>query len=46
MSKLDAIIQFCGLLEAELLVTLMLHHWNHPRAADEEYINNLLEAVS
>ncbi len=46
MSDIDAAIRFCGLFESELLVTLMLHHWNHPRARDKELANYLLELTA
>jgi len=46
MTKLENTIAFCGLFEAELLVELMLRHWNHPRAEDKEFRNYLLESTA
>lgn len=34
-----------GLFEAELLVELMLRHWDHPLAADRDFRNELLESA-
>jgi len=36
-------LAFSGLYEAELLLELMLRHWDHPCAADAVYRNDLLE---
>ena len=44
MSKLDTAIGFCGLYEAELLVSLMLRYWEHPCADDDELVNYLVES--
>ncbi|MCH8878761.1 MAG: hypothetical protein IID34_02630 [Planctomycetes bacterium] len=46
MSQLDTMIRFCGLYEAELLVTLMLERWAHPLADDSDYANHLLETAA
>ncbi len=46
MSKLDVMIQLCGLYEAELLLALMLERWAHPRADDKEFANHLLETTA
>lgn len=46
MSKLDATIGFCGLYEAELLISLMLRYWKHPCAGDDELVNYLVEAAA
>jgi len=35
-----------GTFEYELLIELMLRHWNHPLADESEYRNELLEAVA
>jgi hypothetical protein len=35
-----------GTFEYELLVELVLRHWEHPFAADEEYRNFLLESTA
>jgi hypothetical protein len=36
----------CHTFEAELLLELMLRHWNHPLADDREYRNHLLETAT
>ena|SRR6266849_9811804 len=36
-------LAFSGLFEVELLVELILRHWQHPLAADAIFRNNLLE---
>jgi hypothetical protein len=41
-----ACLRFTGLFEAELLVELLLRHWNHPLADDEKFRTALLEAAS
>ncbi len=46
MSRLDAMIQLCGLYEAELLVALMLERWAHPLAGDRDFANHLLETAA
>lgn len=46
MSDIEAAMRFCGLFEAELLVSLMLSHWKHPRADDTELARFLLEATA
>jgi hypothetical protein len=39
-------LAFSGLYEAELLIELMLRHWQHPLAEDGEFRNNLLEGAA
>jgi hypothetical protein len=39
-------LAFSGLFEAELLLELMLRYWQHPRAAEEEFRNELLEGAA
>src|SRR5579862_2321126 len=39
-------LAFCSLFEAELLVELMLRHWNHPMANDPSYRNGLLHSTA
>src|SRR5262245_7270946 len=34
-----------GLFEAELLLELMLRHWDHPMAAERDFRNELLESA-
>ena len=46
MTKLEAAIAFCGFFEAELLTSLMLRYWEHPRASDREFANDLLEIAA
>ena len=46
MKKLEATITFCGLFEAELLASLMLRHWEHPRSSDRDLTNALLETAA
>jgi len=46
MTKLEAAIAFCGFFEAELLTSLMLSHWEHPRASDQGFANDLLETAA
>ena len=36
-------LDLTSLFEAEVLVRLMLHHWKHPYADDEDFANGLLE---
>ncbi|MCY2954583.1 MAG: hypothetical protein NTU53_21855 [Planctomycetota bacterium] len=36
-------LDFTSLFEAEVLVTLMLHRWQHPYADDKDFANELLE---
>ena len=38
--------RFTGLFEAELLARLMLCKWEHPRADDEEFANDLIEGAA
>ena len=44
---MKSVAQMCldltGLFEAEVLVKLMLHRWQHPYVADDEFANGLLE---
>ena len=46
MTKLEVAIAFCGLFEAELLARLMLVHWEHPRASDHDFANDLVETAA
>jgi hypothetical protein len=46
MTKLEVAIAFCGLYEAELLASLILSHWGHPRGSDEEFAKELVEDVA
>lgn len=39
-------LRLCDLFEAELLVELMLRHWGHPLANNEEFRNLLLEGAT
>lgn len=39
-------LEFTGLYESELLVQLMLRYWNHPRAEDANFGNDLLELAA
>jgi hypothetical protein len=39
-------LSFTGAFESELLTELMLRHWNHPFANDEEFRNHLLESAA
>src|SRR5687767_2128123 len=41
-----ACLRFTGLYEAELLVELLLRHWNHPQADDGVFRAALLEAAA
>jgi hypothetical protein len=43
MAIVDESLRCSGLFEAELLLELMMRYWRHPRAADSEYRNELLE---
>ncbi|MBK8269424.1 MAG: hypothetical protein IPK83_14400 [Planctomycetes bacterium] len=45
-SKLDVAIAFCGLFEAEVLTSLMLSHWGHPRATEKDLVIDLVETAS
>jgi len=38
-------LAFSGLFEAEVLIELMLRHWNHPYADSKEFRANLLEGA-
>jgi hypothetical protein len=46
MSVAKQCLAFSGLFEAELLIRLMLLHWQHPFAADEDFCNDLLEGAA
>lgn len=46
MSLVEDAYRFCGMFEAEILLELMFRHWNHPRAEDEGYRSDVLEAAS
>src|SRR5262249_32867695 len=46
MSVAKKCLAFSGLFEAELLVELMLRHWQHPSAADSDFRNELLEGAA
>lgn len=46
ISPLDKAIIFCGAFEAELLVMLMMHHWDHPQKGDEEAANVIVEVAA
>ena len=37
---------FAGSFEAELLLELLLRHWNHPLADDSEFRNSLMECAA
>jgi len=39
-------LELTSLFEAEVLVDLMLHWWQHPYANDKEFANGLLEDAS
>ncbi|MCK4341999.1 MAG: hypothetical protein KAY37_09785 [Phycisphaerae bacterium] len=38
--------RFTGLFEAELLTRLMLWKWEHPLAADDEFVSHLVEEAA
>jgi hypothetical protein len=46
MSIASKCLAFSGLFEAELLIELMLRHWEHPLADDKEFRNELLEGAA
>ena len=39
-------LEFCSLFESEVLVRLMLLHWEHPKAADDGYCLDLLNSAN
>lgn len=39
-------LELSGLFEAELLLELMLRHWNHPFADDSHFREHLLEGAA
>lgn len=39
-------LNMIGLFEAEVLLELMLRHWQHPLADDSEFRNDLLETAA
>ena len=43
MSLAEESLKLTGLFEAELLIELMLRHWNHPHAANPTFRASLLE---
>jgi hypothetical protein len=43
VSTLEDAIRFCHTFEGELLIELMLRHWQHPLADDADYRNGLIE---
>ena len=46
MSAAEESLRFTGLFESELLVELILRYWEHPRADDREFRNEILEAAA
>ena len=46
MSIAKRCLAFSGLFEAELLLELMLRYWQHPRASEQEFRNELLEGAA
>jgi len=45
-STAEASLFLCSLFESELLVQLMLCHWKHPRAEDDDFRDQLLESAT
>jgi hypothetical protein len=39
-------LAFCSLFEAEVLLELMMRHWDHPLANDKDFRNALLESAT
>ena len=39
-------LAICPLFEAELLVQLMLNHWDHPFVDNESFVQGLLESAT
>lgn len=46
MSIAELALRFTGAFEAEVLVELLLRHYQHPMADDEGFKNNLLETAA
>lgn len=46
MSLPEDALRLCQLFEGELLLELMLHHWNHPLAEDADFKNDLIEKAT
>jgi hypothetical protein len=46
MSVAEQSLKLIGLFESELLLHLMLCHWNHPLADDADFRNDLLETAA
>jgi hypothetical protein len=46
MALVEESLRCAGLYEAELLLELMLRFWQHPRAQDEDFRNELLEQAA
>jgi hypothetical protein len=46
MSVAEQCLAFSGLFEAEVLIELMLRHWQHPLALDADFRNDLLESAA
>jgi hypothetical protein len=46
MAVVDDALRLCSTFEAEVLLELLLRHWHHPRAADGEFRNDLLESTT
>lgn len=42
-STAERSMDITGLFEAEVLIQLMLSHWNHPYAGDEDFARQLLD---
>ena len=45
-SNAEASLAICSLFESEILLRLMMRHWEHPRADDDDFQTQLLEAAT
>jgi len=45
-SNAEASLAICSLFESEILLRLMMRHWQHPRADDDDFQTQLLEAAT
>jgi len=45
-SNAERSLAICSLFESEILLWMLLRHWDHPLAEDEDFRNELLETAT
>lgn len=45
-SNAEASLAICSLFESEILLRLMMRHWQHPRAEDDDFQSQLIETAT